>query len=124
MTIQLLASATLRVIQESVRFARNFLIDGVPACKAACFLKGLGYRAQSGRNRPHAHHATGFTEDEIIDPCALAYANEENCEIDPWPPSLGLYKSMVIALACMRRNRVQQEIAETYQHFPVKRQPC
>jgi len=46
--------------------------------------------------------------------CALVYANEENCDIDPWPPSLGLYKSVVIALTYMRRNRVQQELAKTY----------
>ena len=60
------------------------------------------------------YHTTGFTKDEIIDLCALVYANEENCDIDPWPPSLGLYKSAVIALTYMRRNRVQQELAETY----------
>ena len=59
-------------------------------------------------------HTTGFAQDEIIDLCALIHANEENCDIDPWPPSLGLYKSVVIALTYMRRNRVQQELAETY----------
>jgi hypothetical protein len=61
------------------------------------------------------YHTTGFANDEIIDLCALVYANEENCDIDPWPPSLGLYKSVVIALTYMRRNRVQQELAETYE---------
>ncbi len=60
------------------------------------------------------YHTTGFSKDEIIDLCALIYANEENCDIDPWPPSLGLCKSVVIALTYMRRNRVQQELAETY----------
>ena len=60
------------------------------------------------------YHTTGFAKDEIVDLCALVYANEENCDIDPWPPSLGLYKSVVIALTYMRRNRVQQELAETY----------
>jgi DDE superfamily endonuclease len=60
------------------------------------------------------YHTTGFAKDEIIDLCALVYANEENCDIDPWPPSLGLYKSVIIALTYMRRNRVQQELAETY----------
>ena len=60
------------------------------------------------------YHTTGFTEDEIIDLCALVHANEKNCDLDPWPPSLGLYKSVVIALTYMRRNRVQQELAETY----------
>jgi hypothetical protein len=60
------------------------------------------------------YHTTGFSEDEIVDLCALICASEENCVIDPWPPSLGLYKSVVIALTYMRRNRVQQELAETY----------
>ena len=31
-----------------------------------------------------------------------------------WPPILGLYKSVVVALTYMRRNRVQVELAETY----------
>jgi hypothetical protein len=31
-----------------------------------------------------------------------------------WPPILGLFKSVVIALTYMRRNRVQVELAETY----------
>jgi hypothetical protein len=31
-----------------------------------------------------------------------------------WPPILGLYKSVVVALTYMRRNRVQAELAETY----------
>jgi hypothetical protein len=39
---------------------------------------------------------SGFSKDEITDLCALIYANEENCDIDPWPPSLSLYKSVVI----------------------------
>ncbi len=31
-----------------------------------------------------------------------------------WPPILGLFKSVVIALTYLRRNRVQCELAETY----------
>lgn len=31
-----------------------------------------------------------------------------------WPPSLGLFNSVVITLTYMRRNRVQEELAETY----------
>jgi hypothetical protein len=31
-----------------------------------------------------------------------------------WPPSLGSFNSVVITLTYMRRNRVQQELAETY----------
>ena len=48
---------------------------------------------------------TGFSKDEITDLCALIYTNEENCEIEPWPLSLGLFKSVVIARTYMRRNR-------------------
>jgi Helix-turn-helix of DDE superfamily endonuclease len=32
----------------------------------------------------------------------------------PWPPILGLFKSVAVALTYMRRNRVQAELAETY----------
>ena len=31
-----------------------------------------------------------------------------------WPPILGLFKSVVVTLAYLRRNRVQEELAETY----------
>ncbi|MGA5135444.1 transposase family protein [Streptomyces olivoreticuli] len=31
-----------------------------------------------------------------------------------WPPVLGLFTSVVITLTYIRRNRVQQELAETY----------
>ena len=34
--------------------------------------------------------------------------------INHWPPILGLFKSVVVALTYMRRNRVQAELAETY----------
>lgn len=34
--------------------------------------------------------------------------------LNHWPPILGLFKSVVVALAYMRRNRVQAELAETY----------
>lgn len=60
------------------------------------------------------YHTTGFSKDEIIDLCALINAAEDNCGIKPWPPSLGLFKSVLIALTYMRRNRVQSELAETY----------
>jgi hypothetical protein len=32
-----------------------------------------------------------------------------------WPPILGLFKSVIVALTYMRRNRVQAELAETYE---------
>ncbi len=69
------------------------------------------------------YYTTGFTEDEIIDLCALVYAPEPKCDVDPWPPSLGLFKSVVIALTYLRRNRVQQGLAETY-NTSADHQPC
>ena len=32
----------------------------------------------------------------------------------PWPPILGLFRSVVVTLTYLRRNRVQEELAETY----------
>jgi len=31
-----------------------------------------------------------------------------------WPPSLGLFRSVVVTLTYLRRNRVQHELAETF----------
>ena len=70
------------------------------------------------------YHTTGFAEDEIIDLCALVYANEENSTRSVAVVPLGLYKSVVIALTYMRRNRVQQELAETFKTSHVNHQPC
>ena len=55
------------------------------------------------------YHTTGFAKDEIIDLCALVYANEENSDTDPWPRSLGLYKSVVIALTYSKHSPVWLE---------------
>jgi hypothetical protein len=33
---------------------------------------------------------------------------------EPWPPILGLFRSVTVALTYMRRNRVQAELAGTY----------
>lgn len=67
-----------------------------------------------GRNRaPNVYHTTGLAADEIISICAMI--NE--IELEPgtsWPPILGLYKSVVVTLTYMRRNRVQAEIAEDF----------
>jgi hypothetical protein len=59
------------------------------------------------------YHTTGFTADEITDLCAMVNAVEREPAND-WPPILGLFKSAVVALTYMRRNRVQDEIAETF----------
>jgi len=60
------------------------------------------------------YYTTGFSRDEIVDLCAMIHATELEPDINHWPPILGLFKSVVVALTYMRRNRVQAELAETY----------
>lgn len=57
------------------------------------------------------YHTTGFTKSQITDLCVLI---RQASDTPSWPPILGLYKCVVIALTYLRRNRVQAEIAETY----------
>jgi DDE superfamily endonuclease/Helix-turn-helix of DDE superfamily endonuclease len=60
------------------------------------------------------YHTTGFTKDEIADICAMIYAGTLEGETERWPPILGLFRSAVVTLTYMRRNRVQAEIAESF----------
>jgi DDE superfamily endonuclease len=60
------------------------------------------------------YNTTGFTRDEIVELCIMINAAELEPEMKPWPPILGLFKSTIIALTYMRRNRVQAEIAESF----------
>jgi hypothetical protein len=60
------------------------------------------------------YHTTGFSKDQIRDLCALTHAASQGMDKEPWPPVLGLYRAVIVALTYMRRNRVQAEIAETY----------
>jgi hypothetical protein len=59
------------------------------------------------------YHTTGFSRERIMDLCAKIHGEMTN-ERPTWPPILGLFKSVVVALTYMRRNRVQAELAETY----------
>jgi DDE superfamily endonuclease len=59
------------------------------------------------------YSTTGFSRESIADLCAMIH-DEVMTGTRPWPPILGLYKSVVVALTYMRRNRVQAELAETY----------
>ena len=59
------------------------------------------------------YHTSGLTVAQIADLCELIRL-ETGHENPPWPPILGLWNSVVVALTYMRRNRVQAEIAETY----------
>jgi len=59
------------------------------------------------------HHTTDFTIAQIMKLCALI--NDDMKPADKrWPPILGLYDSVVVALTYMRQNRVQVELGETY----------
>jgi alkylated DNA repair dioxygenase AlkB len=59
------------------------------------------------------YHTTGISRDCIVDLC-VAIHHETADEKRPWPPILGLFTSVVVALTYLRRNRVQSELAETY----------
>jgi DDE superfamily endonuclease len=77
-------------------------------------LKELGYQTQSHKNEPSGmYHTTGFTQDDIVELCTMIH-NDETIEKKPWPPILGLFKSLIVTLTYLRRNRVQAELAETY----------
>ena len=59
------------------------------------------------------YHTTGFTRAEITEIAVMINA----IDLEPgtgWPPTLGLFKSLVVTLTYMRRNRVQDEIAEDF----------
>lgn len=63
------------------------------------------------------YHTTGLTGDEITEFCAQAHAANEavpDSEKVKWPPILGLFKSVVVTLTYLRRNRAQAEIGESF----------
>jgi hypothetical protein len=60
------------------------------------------------------YHTTGFSRDEITDLCAMIWQAAAEKGKATWPPGPGLYKSVVVTLSCLRRNRVQAEIAESF----------
>jgi Helix-turn-helix of DDE superfamily endonuclease len=59
------------------------------------------------------YYTTGFSREDIVDLCVMICA-EGKGEKRPWPPILGLYRSVVITLTYLRRNRIQAELAETF----------
>ena len=59
------------------------------------------------------YHTTGLTREQILDLCTVIHGDTID-QKSPWPPILGMYKSVVVALTYLRRNRVQAELAETY----------
>ncbi len=61
------------------------------------------------------YHTTGFSKDEITELCALVNATDMSSDGDDYPPVLGLFKSVAVTLTYLRRNHVQQELAEYYE---------
>lgn len=59
------------------------------------------------------YHTTGLDRERIMDLCVWIHEETEPAAKN-WPPILGLFKSVLISLTYLRRNRVQQELAETY----------
>jgi DDE superfamily endonuclease/Helix-turn-helix of DDE superfamily endonuclease len=75
----------------------------------------LGYHTQVSKERTAGlYHTTGFGKDDIVELCVLVRAAAVDTPGNVWPPILGLFKSVVVTLTYLRRNRVQQELAETY----------
>ncbi|MGI8429537.1 MAG: transposase family protein [Solirubrobacteraceae bacterium] len=60
------------------------------------------------------HHTTGFSHGEIVDRCILVNSAECVPGELKWPPILGLFKSVAVALTYMRHNRTQAEIGESF----------
>jgi hypothetical protein len=60
------------------------------------------------------YHTTGLTREEISDLCVLIWQAAAETEQAAWPPGLGLYRSVLVTLSYLRRNRVQAEIAESF----------
>jgi hypothetical protein len=59
------------------------------------------------------YHTTGLERERITDLCVWIHEVTDP-EALKWPPILGLFRSVLISLTYLRRNRVQQELAETY----------
>jgi hypothetical protein len=60
------------------------------------------------------YHTTGLTREEISELCILVWQAATETGKPAWPPALGLYKSVLVTLSYLRRNRVQAEIAEAF----------
>jgi hypothetical protein len=74
----------------------------------------LGVESNLRESSLALYHTTGLSRDEIVALCALIHSAGTEPEDKSWPPSPGLFKSAVVTLTYLRRNRVQQELAETY----------
>ena len=71
-------------------------------------------RHNSKKRTTEIYHTTGFRKDQILELCALIHEASQRESLPGWPPILGLYKSVVVTLTYLRRNRVQAEIGEAF----------
>ncbi len=60
------------------------------------------------------YHTTGLTKARITELCARIEERGIKPGMRPWPPILGLRNALTVTLTYLRRNRVQEEIAEDY----------
>ena len=58
------------------------------------------------------YSTTGLSREHVVDLCAMIHSETMTGQ-RPWPPILGLFRSVTVALTYMRRNRAQAELAET-----------
>ncbi|WP_169735451.1 transposase family protein, partial [Actinokineospora inagensis] len=59
------------------------------------------------------YSTTGLTRDQIVDLCAIIQDSRISAR-RRWPPTLGLFDSVRVALIYLRRNRTQVELAEQF----------
>ena len=60
------------------------------------------------------YHTTGLTKAQVAELCARIEAIVVKPGMRRWPPVLGLRRALTVTLTYLRRNRVQEEIAEDY----------
>ena len=58
------------------------------------------------------YHTTGLTKAQIAELCTRIEERGIKPGMRPWPPILGLRNALTVTLTYLRRNRVQEEIAE------------
>lgn len=59
------------------------------------------------------YHTTGFRKDDVTELCVMIHTAEQSSKnAVAVPPLLGLFKAIVVTLTYLRRNHVQQELAE------------
>jgi hypothetical protein len=60
------------------------------------------------------YHTTGFSHDEVVDLCILINSAERATGAMKWPPILGLFKSVTVALTYEAYSRDSVEVQTDY----------